>query len=402
MGALTGVRVLDFTWYAAGPIGTKYLADNGAEVVKIESMARLDNVRNAAPWPDGVPGVNRSQFFGSFNSSKKSVTINMRTEQGRALARQLVPHFDIVTDSLAPGMMEKWGMNYDALREIKPDLIQMSTCMQGRDGPRAKAPGFGTALSPLSGFDSITGYGERDLSAPFGAYTDFIVPRFIAFSILAALDHRQRTGEGQFIDISQFEASLQFLAPALTDYFATGTVLAARANHSDRSAPNGAYRCQDDGPHERWLAVTVSTDEQWRAVLDVLGAGEGPAEFASHLDRLRHTEELDAWLNAQVAELDSTELAARLQAAGVAAYPVQSCLDMQSDENLLAFDFWPWLDQTECGPMPYDGPAYRLDDSPGAQRAAPNVGEQTEEILGECLGLSSAEIAALAAEGVVY
>lgn len=401
-GALDGIRVLDFTWYAAGPSATKYFADNGATVIKIESRHHLDSVRNLAPWLDGVPGVNRSQFFGTFNSSKKSVTLNMQTAQGRRLAMALVPHVDVVIDSMSAGTMAGWGMGYEDLAALKQDIIQLSTCMQGQDGPRAKHPGLGTALAPLSGFDSITGYEDGDPIPAFGAYTDFVAMRFIAIAVLAALDHRRRTGQGQYIDLSQYEAALHFLAPPLIDYFATGTVMGAHGNRSARYSPHGAYRCADEGDQERWIAIAVETEAEWRDLLRVLGAPAAPPEFDSAECRIAAAPAVDEYLAPLLAGHDAASLTERLQAAGVAAYPVQSCLDMRADENLDAFGFWPWLDHPECGPMPYDGPAYRLTSTPMNQSPAPLLGQHNAEILGGLLGLTQDELARLADERIVY
>jgi benzylsuccinate CoA-transferase BbsF subunit len=401
-GAASGVRVLDFTWYGVGPVTTKYLADNGAEVVKIESMARPDGTRLNAPWKDATPGINRSQFYGSLNSSKKSITLNMGTEQGRDLARRLVPKFDVVADSFTAGTMVEWGFGYADLCALKPDIIQLSTCMQGQTGPYAKYPGFGNLMAALSGFYYVSGYSEDEIGPPYGAYTDFIVPRYACFALLAAIDHHRRTGEGQFIDVSQYEAALHNLAPAITDYFATGTVLGPQGNRSMRYSPHGSYRCRDESGDERWIALAVENDAEWKALLSALGADPGSDAFGTQLERLQRPAEVDAFVQEFVRERAAAEVVAALQERGVSAYPVQNCLDLRSDDNLLGFDFWPWLDQTECGPMPYDGLAYRFERTPGVQTAAPNIGEHTEEILGDLLGLSSREIEQLTEDRIVY
>ena len=400
-GVAAGLRVLDFTWYGVGPITTKYLADNGAEVVKIESMARPDGLRLASPWKDGVAGVNRSQLFANYNSSKKSITIDMSTEPGRKIARALVPHFDIVADSFTAGTMDEWGFGYEQLSADDPSLIQLSTCMQGQTGPHSRYPGFGNQMASISGF-YYSGYSEKEIAPPQGPYTDFIAPKFACFALLCAIDHKRRTGEGQFIDLSQYEAALHFLAPAVTDYFATGTVLRPEGNRSRRYSPHGAYRCADEGAEERWIAIAVQNDAEWQSLLRILGSWPGPEELALHCDRLDRFVELDEYVQDRIGNLVALELVAALQSAGVAAYPVQNCLDLRGDENLHEFGFWPWLDQTECGPMPYDGMAYRFDRTPGVLSAAPNIGEHTEEILGEVLGLSSGEIANLVNEGTLF
>lgn len=400
-GVAHGLRVLDFTWFGVGPITTKYLADNGAEVIKVESVRHPDGLRLAPPF-SGQPGINRSQYFGNFNSSKKSVRIDMTTQQGRDLVRELVPHCDVVAESFRAGTMQKWGLGYEQLRELRPDIIYFATCLQGQTGPRAGFAGFGMQLAAIAGLYYLSGYSPDELTPPHGPYTDFIAPRFGCFALLSALDHRRRTGEGQMIDLSQLEASLHFLAPAITDYFATGAVAQPAGNRSPRYAPHGCYRCRDEAARERWLALAVETDPQWKALLAVLGDTGGPPRFASHAGRLARPDELDEYVGGLVASRSAAELAAALQKAGVSAYPVQDCADLRADENLRAWGFFTDLDQSECGAMPYDGLAYRLCRTPGRQGAAPSLGEHTAEVLSGLLGLGPAEIERLRDAKVLY
>jgi benzylsuccinate CoA-transferase BbsF subunit len=400
-GVADGLRILDFTWYGVGPITTKYLADNGAEVIKVESVKHPDGLRLAPPFADRKPGLNRSQYFGNFNSSKKSISIDMTTPEGRDLVRELVPHCDVVAESFRVGTMAKWGLGYEQLRQLRPDLIYFATCLQGQTGPKAGFAGFGMQLAAIAGFCYLSGYSEDELTPPHGPYTDFIAPRFGCFALLSALDHRRRTGEGQMIDLSQYEASLHFLAPAITHYFATGTVAQPVGNGSPRYAPHGAYRCRDESGKERWIALAVETDEQWKALLAIFGLDGGPSRFRSHADRLAQPDEVDRYVGDLTADRGASELAVTLQSAGISAYPVQDCGDLRTDENLQAFGFFPVLDQSECGPMPYDGLAYRLSRTPGRQRAAPNLGEHTEEVLSGLLGMSAAEIERMRQDGVL-
>ncbi len=389
-GAASGVSILDFTWYGVGPITTKYLADNGAHVVKVESSVRPDGLRLAAPWKDGKPGINQSQFFGSFNSSKKSIALDMHRPEARDIVRQLVPHFDVVANSFTPGVMVNWGLGYDNLRQLRPDLIVLSTCMQGQTGPHAHYPGFGNLMASLSGFYYLSGYSESELTPPYGAYTDFIVPRMAAFALLAALDHRRRSGEGQHLDVSQHEAAIRFMAPALVDFFASGRVMQPVANRSHRYAPHGTYRCAADDGRERWIAIAVADDQQWVALLETLGAPAEP-RYATAVARLEQPADLDDFVQALVSDRDVAGLTAALQSAGVSAYPVQSCFDLHTDENLVANEFFQWLDQHDAGPMPYDGLSYRLETG-SHQSAAPSLGQHTDEVLGQLLGLSPTDL----------
>jgi crotonobetainyl-CoA:carnitine CoA-transferase CaiB-like acyl-CoA transferase len=398
--ALDGIHVLDFTWVAVGPIITKYLADNGADVVRIESGTHIDPLRLAPPWKDGHFGINSSQFYADYNTSKKSVTLNLGHPKARALVTRLVPWADVVIENFTPKVMREWELDYEHVRRIKPDIIMLSSCLQGQTGPQAKMPGFGQLMSALSGFYYVSGYEDGALAPPYGAYTDYITPRFATSALLAALDYRRRTGQGQFIDVSQFEASLHFLAPALIDYFTSGRVLQAQANRSERYAPHGAYRCrEDEDGSERWISIAVAGEAQWQGLLGVLGNPPADPRFSTMLGRLENQAALDESISAQVREREAWELTAALQEAGVAAYPVQSCLDLHQDENLESFGFWNWLEHKQMGPAPYMGLAHRMSDTPGELRsAAPTIGQHTDEVLRTMLGLDEAEIAQLRAE----
>jgi crotonobetainyl-CoA:carnitine CoA-transferase CaiB-like acyl-CoA transferase len=402
--AFEGVHVLDFAWVGVGPITTKYLADNGAEVIRVESASRPDVLRLAPPWKDGQPGPNNSQFYASFNTSKKDITLDLSKPKARELVLKLVPWADIVSESFTPKAMRNWGMDYEHLREIKPELIMFSTCMQGQTGPNAMYPGFGQLMAALSGFYYISGYAEgQHPTPPYGAYSDFIAPRFLTSALIAALDYKRRTGKGQYIDMSQYEAALHNLAPALIDYFATGRSLGPSGNASMRYAPHGAYRCADEGVEERWIAIAVANDAEWQSMLTALGAGEGDARFAAQVSRMENRAALDEFVGGLTRNRSANELTAQLQAAGVASYPVQNCMDIHQDENLEAWDFWHWLEHKQMGPSPYEGLQHRLSRTPGELRdAAPVLGQNNDEIFRGMLGLSAEEIEQLKKENVIF
>ncbi len=401
--ALEGVHILDFAWVGVGPITTKYLADNGADVIRIESAARPDVLRIGPPWKDAQPGINRSQFFASYNTSKRGITLDLSKPQAREIAKRLVPWADIAVESFTPKAMRNWGLDYEQLSALRPDLIMLSTCMQGQTGPNALYPGFGQLMAALSGFYYISGYGPGSCAPPYGAYTDFIAPRFSASALLAALDYRRRTGKGQYIDMAQYEAAMQNLAPALIDYAASGRILEPRGNRSDRYAPHGAYRAADEDGAERWIAIAVENDEQWRAMLTALGARGRDSRFDSALGRFANTDALDEFVGQLVREHNAYELTEKLQAAGVAAYPVQNCVDIHNDDNLESFGFWHWLDHKEMGPSPYEGLSHRMSRTPGdLRRPAPILGEHNDEIFRGMLGMSADEIEQLKKDSVIF
>jgi benzylsuccinate CoA-transferase BbsF subunit len=258
-------------------------------------------------------------------------------------------------------------------------------------------------MAALAGYYYISGYDKDSPCPPYGAYSDFIAPRFSAAALLAALDYRRRTGKGQYIDMSQYEAALHNLAPALTDYFASGRVVEPRGNASSRYAPHGAYRCADEDGHERWIAIAVADDTEWSALLRVLNGESSDSRFRTKTDRIANASALDEFVNSLTRSRDAVQLVPDLQAAGVAAYQVQNCMDLHQDENLEAFDFWHWLEHKTMGPSSYEGLQHRMSRTPGELRfAAPVLGQHNDEIFSGMLGLSAAEIEQLKKERVIF
>ncbi|WP_089936277.1 CaiB/BaiF CoA transferase family protein [Candidatus Entotheonella palauensis] len=399
---LSGIRVIDLTWIGVGPITTKYLADHGAEVIRIESWAHPDGLRYGPPHMDGEIGENRSYFFAACNTSKYSITLNLTRPEARELVKQLIATADVVTESYTPNIMSRWGLDYDSLRQLKPDLIMMSTCMQGQTGPHALYPGFGNLMAGLLGFYELTGWPDGEAMAVYGAYTDFVAPRFAALSLLAALDERRRSGQGQYIDLAQSEASLHFLSPALLDYTANGRVMQRQGNRDPHMAPHGAYPCQGAS---RWCAIAVTSDVEWQLLCQETGhpAWGRDARFTTLADRLKHADELDAllaeWTRTQRAE----DVMTRLQSVGIPAGVVQNIQDLRGDPQLAHREFWVPLDHSEIGRLALEGHQFRLSSMRHQPRfARPEVGEHNAQVLGGILGLSAEEIARLEADEVIY
>jgi benzylsuccinate CoA-transferase BbsF subunit len=389
---LADLKILDLSWVGVAPITVKYLADHGATVIRVESHARLDVVRLGPPWHEGKPGIERSQFYASYNTSKYGLALDLTKPEAREIALRLAAWADVVVESFTPHVLRGWKLAYDDLRRVNPGLVMLSTCLQGQTGPHAEYPGFGQLMAALSGFYEVSGWPDRAPAPPYGAYTDFIVPRLAATALLAAIDHRRRTGEGQHLDVSQFEASLHFLAPALLDHELAGTVASRAGNRSDHAAPHGAYPCAGD---DRWIALSVRDDAGWRALAGVLRRPEWleDGRFATHATRVAAADALDALIADATCLEDARELMDRLQAAGVAAGVVQSALDLHADPVLAGWEFFQWLEHPERPPAPYEGHALRLDATPGRlRRAAPALGEHTALVLREVLGYGEDEI----------
>ncbi|MDO8636022.1 MAG: CoA transferase, partial [Dehalococcoidia bacterium] len=244
LSALEGLKVADITWQLTGPFITKYLGDFGATVVRVESLTKPDITRTSIPYRGAKPAINNCGSFLLFNSSKLSMSLNLAHPRAIEVAKKLVAWADVLVTSFAPGVVEKWGLGYDNVKKINPQIIMLSTSVQGQTGPHAKHPGFGWNLNGLAGFNHLTGWPDRGCVAPNIAYTDFFAPWFGVTGLLAALDYRQRTGAGQFIDLAQLEAGLSFISPTLLDYKLNNHEMNRRGNASDRAAPHNAYRCK--------------------------------------------------------------------------------------------------------------------------------------------------------------
>jgi benzylsuccinate CoA-transferase BbsF subunit len=297
--------------------------------------------------------------------------------------------------------MERLGLGYAALREIKPDIVLFSTSMLGRDGPNSKQPGFGAVLSSLSGLTGITGWPDRDPTNPYGAYTDFIAPRFAVTSILAALDYRRRTGIGQHIDMSQLESALQFIAPLLLDYANNGREGARTGNRHEAAAPHGAFPCKGE---DRWVTITCMTDAHWKALRQALGdpAWMQAERFATLLGRKRDEDALEALLAEATRPWEAEALAHALQAAGVPAGVVHENKGLLADPQLEHRGHFVYYDKAKIGRHLVQRSEFRLARAPAARNwPTPFVGEHTRQICRDILGMADAEIDSLVGEGVL-
>jgi benzylsuccinate CoA-transferase BbsF subunit len=398
--ALEGVRVVEFCFFAAGPIGVKTLSDHGAEVLKIESQTRPDGQRWLPPHKDNIPGLERDGGYNQLNTGKLSVSLNLTNPKGIEIAKQLIAMSDIVVENYSGGTINRMGLGYEALRKVKPDIIMLSACMQGQTGPHAAHPGYGPHLTALSGFTHIAGWPDRD-GANLGVYTDFIAPHFIALAVLSALDYRRHTGRGQYIDMSQYEAVQHFIAPLLLDCAVNHRVANRMGNRHPHAAPHNAYPCRGE---DRWCAVSVFNDEEWQSLVSVM---RGPAwasdpKFATLETRKENEEELDRLIGEWTINHPAAEVMHLLQAAGVAAGVVETGQDMIERDPQFKHrrTFWE-LDHPEIGEYYSMGHAFVLSRSPCEVKRGPLLGEHNEYALKELLGMSDDEIADLVIEGVV-
>jgi benzylsuccinate CoA-transferase BbsF subunit len=382
---------------------TKYLAEYGATVIRVESAKRPETLRRAAPFRDGVSGINRSGYFANYNANKYGITIDMGHSRARELVLRMVGWADLVTENFTPGTMEHWKLGYRELKEVNPGILMFGTSMLGRGGPFERQPGFGPVLSSLAGLTHITGWPDRDPVNPYGAYTDFIGPRFAVACILAALDYRKRTGRGVHLDMSQLETSLHFSAPFLLDYSVNGREQGRRGNQEPGAAPHGVYPCKGE---DRWIAIACYSDEEWQSLAQFMAPEDwDPAlreQFSTLLGRKSREVELDRMIAGWTKNHDGRELANTLQNAGVPAGSVNDCRDLFDDPQLVHREHFRYLDHPEIGPYPSDQSEFDLSKTPGSlDTPAPLIGQHTEQALKELIGLSDDEYRSLKDDGVL-
>lgn len=411
-GPLHGIKVVDFSWIAAGPLTAQWLANLGATVVRVESAFRFDLLRMSGPFGGGRYGINRSIYFNSCNANKLGITLNLEKPQGRAVARRLIDWADVLVENFTPKAMRKWELDYEHLRVQKPELIMASLATQGQTGPFSLSRSTGPMLQALCGLNHLTGWPDRGPAGAMVPYPDFVAPHFAAFAILCALDHRQRTGAGQYIDLSQFEAFVHTLDASVLDFSANGRVQGRTGNQwvsagQPLAAPHGAYPCRPrpGGPvPDRFFVVAVFNDEDWQrfgTAIDWPDWAQDP-RFATHALRCRHVALLDEALSAWSRDQSGEELVQRLQQHGVAAGMVADQQDLWEDPQLRHRGHFVPVEHTAMGEIPIEHPAVRFSGTPLTLRhPAPCIGEHNEAVLMGLLGYSEAEYDALVLEGVI-
>ena len=399
--ALSDVKVLDLTWVMAGPTATRLLADYGATVLRVESTRRIDTARTLQPFHSGRPGPENSARFQNLNAGKLGITLDLTKEAGRAVALDLVRWADVVAESFSPKAMRAWGLDYESLRQVKPEIVMLSTCLMGQSGPLSMFAGFGSLATAISGFYDLTGWPDRPPAGPFGAYTDTVAPRFMVAAILAALDHRRRTGEGQHIDQSQAESALHFLGPALLDYTVNDRVQSRTGNRDPHLAPHGVYPAAGD---DRWVAITAGSDEQWQALCEAMERPEllRDERFATAAARLAHQDELDDIVAEWTQGREAAVAEATLQARAVPASVVENSGEMYADPQLAHRGHFVEVEHPTHGAITVEGSHFRLSRTPATfARAAPTLGQDNQYVLETLLGYSTARIGELVADGVL-
>jgi len=429
--ALEGVRVLDFTRLGFGPQATLILGCLGAEVIRVESSLHPDGVRIIPPLiPDpgekgegfgggslaaakGLRSFNRGGTFYKYNTGgKKSIAVNARHPEGLALLKRLVAVSDVVTESFAAGTMARWGLAYEELRRCRSDVIYVSMCGFGHEGPDGRYVTMGPTAQALTGLTFLVGLPDRPPAGWSFSYLDHVGGYLGALAVLQALHHRRKTGAGQHVDVSQLEPATALNGALLLDFLVNGRPARrpgfppGNRRLDPPAAPQGAYRAAGD---DRWIVISCRTDEQWRGLVDALGRpawaqGEGLATMAG---RLAHREELDARLEAWTIQQDRYQAMHLLQAHGVPAGVVQDAADrLERDPQLAYRGHFTTLRSREVGELPLEGIPLAMSATPPhtggrIRRGPPDLGEDTDAVLRQLLNLDGAELARLRKDKVL-
>ena len=398
---LAGIKVLELAWVVAGPRVGRALADYGAVIVRVDSAARTDPARVVGPYADGVPDHANCALWDNCNAGKLGLSLDLSRPEARQVVLDLARWADVVTESFAPGQLAKWGLAYADLRTENPGLIMLSSCLMGQNGPRSRTAGFGKEGGAASGFQVLVGERGAEPVGPAGPYTDFVGPRFSLPLLLAAIDHRRRTGQGAYLDAAQAEAGLQFLAPQIADYGATGRVAAAAGNRDPQFAPHGVFACAG---FESWIAIAVCDDAQWAALARLVG-GETlarNARYATLAGRKANEDELEHLIADWARKHAASDVELKLQSVSVPAHLVATGEDFCADPQVIALGHLVSQPDPHGRVSTVEASRFRLSQTPGRlDRAAPAIGRDNAQVLRDCAGYDEARIRELNEAGVL-
>jgi crotonobetainyl-CoA:carnitine CoA-transferase CaiB-like acyl-CoA transferase len=403
--ALGWLKVADLSWVVAGPAVGRALADFGATVVRVESSAKVETARHMAPFYGGRHDVESSALYINTNAGKQGLALNLATEAGRDVVRDLARWADVLIESYAPGLMQRWGLGYEQLAAENPALIMLSSSLMGNSGRLSRLAGYGNVGAAMGGFQYIVGWPDRPPLGPFGPYTDFVAPRLALVALLAALDERQRTGRGCYLDISQVESGVWFLAPQIAAFAADGVVQGRNGNRDAACVPHGVFACQptstDVAGH---VAIAVRDDADFAALAWLLGRPElvDDPRLAGAAQRRAAEAELEAMISEWTATLTAADAEAACQAAGVPAHRASTSADFVTDPQLAHRNHLIRLPHPVFGGVVVEAPRYVLSDTPGSvTRVAPAIGQDTVHVLRDILGYSPEKVADLDQQGVL-
>lgn len=395
---LAGLNVLEFSWVIATPTAVRVLADYGATVVKVETADRPDTARTVSPFVDEEAHPDNSVVYGVYNAGKRSLSLDLSKPESRKIVEDLVRWADIVTESWAPGTAARMGFGYEELSAINPRLIMLSSSLLGQTGPHSRLAGFGFMAAAIAGFYEITGWPDRQPAGPFGPYTDFLAPRIAVVALMAAVERRDRTGAGCYIDLSQTEAALHFLAPAILDASINGRDLRRCGNDDPHMSPHGVFPSHGD---DQWVAIAC-TDDMWPALSQAVGLLGSTRAGWDQAARRAHASEIDAAVSAWTSTRSNVQAAEELQRRGIDAYPVNDAQGCCDDPQLIARQHHLDVPHSYRGTMWTHNCRTRMSRTPSVvRRGGPCLGEDNYEVLSEFLGYDADLIADLAAAEVL-
>ena len=399
LDALKGVRIIDFSWAYAGPYATALLALMGAEVIKIENRKMPCISRRQRNEITGQPyHVDDCPAFKDLNMNKLGVTLDLRQPKAVELAKELVKTADVAVDGFTPGVLSRLGLGYEELKAVNPRIIMLATSANGGIGPEARYSGYAPMFNASGGLGDMTGYPDGPPTV-MRLTVDNVVAHLNAFAILAALTHRLKSGEGQYIDTSSQEGIACLIGDTIMDYTMNGRLQSRNGNCDDIMAPHNCYRCLGD---DKWISIAISTEEEWQALCGVMGDLDWSKDdrFSNAYSRWQNQEEIDRLMESWTINYTNYDLMHRLQQAGVAAVPSFTSEDLFTDPHLAEREFSQLVDRP-TGKYMMVAPPWKFSVTPARfVRDAPAMGEHNEHVFGMLLGMSQEEIARLEEEGV--
>ena len=401
-GPLAGYRVLDFGWVLAGALPGMILADMGAEVLKVETRQRMDYMRLGRPIIGNEPDPEQHPLFHNVNRGKLSIALNTTKPEAIALIKELVPHCDVVIENFSPGVMDRIGLDYSVISGIKPEIVMASISSNGQTGPLRDLRAYAPSIGALSGLDSTMGYeGERPLGLKH-AYADIAGALHSLYAIVSALHQKERTGQGQYIDVSMLRATVATMGAGLMEYEMTGRVMGPKGNYDPVMAPYGNYPCQGD---DAWVSIAVRTEAEWQGLKEAMDDPPWCEQenFTSRYSRLENRRDLDKNLAAWTRDRTAGEITELLQSKGVAAIPVMGAEDRLFNPHFRERGLYSDIEHPSLGAEPIYNIMWNLSRTPPSiRRHAPLLGEHNRQIFGGLLGMATEEITRLEEDQVLW